>query len=266
MPITDAPVHPTLAVSDIERSRRWYADKLGWEPMAGVPFEDPLIYRVGDSGFSLYTTPSAGTAKNTVMNWTVDDVTAKVAELRARGLAFEEYDFGEIKTVEGVMTVEGDYKNAWFKDPDGNIIGLVSGPDGIPGMPNGSLTPMLAASDLERAKAWYASKLGFEPVYENPGVVVTYASGGTPFTIYATQFAGTAKNTVAVWRLPNMRAEVERLKGRGIEFPDFDFGDGDKSVDGIMSDDTGDLQAWFQDSEGNWLAIAEDRPELDLPG
>lgn len=264
MHITDAPIHPSLAVTDIERSRAWYAEKLGWEPVAGLSFDDPLVYRIGGSGFSLFTTPSAGTAKNTVMNWTVHDVSETVAELRERGLQFEEYDFGDIKTVDGIMTVEGGYKNAWFKDPDGNIVGLVSGPDGIPGMASGSLTVMLAATDIERAKAWYASKLDFEPVYENAGVVLTYSCANTSFTVYATQFAGTAKNTVAVWQLRGIRDEVARLKARGIEFPDFDFGDGDKSEDGIMSDADGDLQAWFQDSEGNWLAIAEDRGDIPL--
>ena len=262
MPITDAPMGPTLAVSDLARSRAWYAEKLGWEPFFELP--ELVLYRVGDSRFSLYTTPSAGTAKNTVMTWNVGDVDADLSRLRGNGLDFEEYDFGEVRTVDGVMTDPSGHKNAWFQDPDGNIVGLLSGPGGIPGMSAGSITAMLAASDIARAKDWYASKLGYEPVYENPGAVLTYTSGGSSFTVYATSFAGTAKNTVAVWRMQGIRDEVARLRDRGVVFGDFDFGDGDRTVDGILSDQDGDVNAWFQDSEGNWLSLAEDRGDIPM--
>jgi catechol 2,3-dioxygenase-like lactoylglutathione lyase family enzyme len=258
--LTDAPIHPSLAVTDIERSRAWYSDKLGWEPVAALP--DPVIYRIGDSGFSLFTTPAAGTAKNTVMNWNVDDLTSLMTELRGRGLTFEEYDFGELRTVDGVMTDPTGGRTAWFRDPDGNTIAILQAP---PGQGSGhTISAMLAASDLARAKAWYADKLGFTPVAEFGGFVLDYVSGRTSFNVYQTDFAGTAQNTVAVWQMRGIRAEVARLRQRGIEFPDFDFGDGDRSVDGIMADDQGDLQAWFQDSEGNWLALAEDRGDIPL--
>jgi catechol 2,3-dioxygenase-like lactoylglutathione lyase family enzyme len=258
--LTDALFHPSLAVADLGRAKAWYAEKLGWNPMAEL--EGLAIYKVGETYFTLYQSEYAGTAQNTVMNWTVDDITSTVEELRGRGLTFEEYDLGEVKTVDGIMTDPAGFKNAWFKDPDGNIVGLISGPDGIPGMGAGTITAMLAASDLERAKDWYASKLGYEPVYDNPGVVLTYPSGSSSFTVYATQFAGTAKNTVGVWRLKGIRGEVGRLRERGVVFEDYDFGDGDRTVDGIMSDAEGDLNAWFKDSEGNILALAEDRGEV----
>lgn len=255
MPITDAPVHPSLAVADIARSRQWYAEKLRWEPLPATA--DPLIYKVGDSFFSLYTTPSAGSAKNTVMNWNVDDLPSVVGELNGRGVAFEDYDFGEFRTVDGILSDPAGGKTAWFKDPDGNIIAVLQAP---PGQASGhTLSLMLAATDLERARAWYAEKLGFEPVAELAGMVLDYTTGGTSFNIYKTEFAGTAQNTVGVFRMHGIRDEIARLKARGVVFPDFDFGDGDRSEGGIMFDETGDLQGWFQDSEGNWLALAEDR-------
>jgi catechol 2,3-dioxygenase-like lactoylglutathione lyase family enzyme len=256
MQITDAPIQTMVAVADLDRARRWYADKLGWKPAS----EDDTIYEVGGSSFELYRSEFAGTAKNTVMNWTVDDVAATVEELRGRGVTFEEYDFGDVKTVDGIMTDSEGGKTAWFKDSDGNIVGVISAPEGAPpGVANASVTPMVAASDLERAKDWYAAKLGFNPVFEYPGVVLTYPSGDTSFTVYATQFAGTAQNTVATWRLTGLRAEVERLKGRGVAFEEYDFGDGGRTVDGILSDGEGGLLAWFKDSEGNILGLAEDR-------
>ena len=253
--ITDAPIHPSLAVSDFTRARAWYADKFGWEP-TNEPI-GTLVY-VFDSGsaFTLYESDFAGTAKNTVVNWVVADLLGEVARLKARGVVFEEYDFGDFKTVDGIMTDPTGFMNAWCKDPDGNIIGIVSDA-AVPA--GGAITAMIAAADLDRAKAWYADKLGFTPTVEMGGFVLDYRCGGSRFEVYRTDFAGTAQNTVAVWRLAGLRAEVSRLRGRGVVFEEYDFGDGDQTVDGITSDADGNASAWFKDSEGNILAISEDR-------
>lgn len=252
--ITDSPLHASLAVSDLARSRAWYSSHLGWEPMIEPP--GTLVYQVGVSNFTLYESEFAGTAKNTVMNWVVRDVPSNVARLRDRGVTFEEYDFGDFKTVDGIMTDPTGFQNAWFKDPDGNIVGLVSDPRVPEG---GALATMLAAADLDRAKAFYRDKLGFEPTNEMPGFVAGFRSGPTRFEVYKTDFAGSAKNTVGVWRMKGLRDEVARLRGNGVEFLDYDFGDEGKTVGGILSDADGDINAWFKDSEGNILALAEDR-------
>ena len=257
MTITDAPFHPSLAVSDLAKSRSWYADKLGWEPTVEPP--GTLVFELApNAAFTLYESDFAGTAKNTVMNWTVEDVRTEVARLRDRGVDFESYDFGEYRTVDGIMGDEEHGMNAWFKDPDGNIIGVISP---APGSDGGgpAISGMIAAADLERAKAWYRDKLGFEPVFEFPGVVANYKSGDTAFTVYKTEFAGTAKNTVGVWRLNGLRDEVARLRGLGVEFQDYDFGDEGATVGGIMSDAEGDVNAWFTDGDGNTFALAEIR-------
>jgi catechol 2,3-dioxygenase-like lactoylglutathione lyase family enzyme len=252
--ITDAPVHPSLSTKDLAKARAWYADKLHWEPTIEPP--GVLVYELdGASAFTIYETPFAGTAKNTVMNWVVPNVRTEVTRLRERGVTFEEYDFGEFKTVDGVMDTPDGNANAWFKDPDGNIVGLVqdtSVPDG------GAITAMLAAADLDRAKAWYAEKLGFEPSNEMPGFVLDYRSGNSRFELYKTEFAGTARNTVAVWRMARIRDEVARLRERGVVFEEYDFGVEGRTVGGILAEGETDLNAWFTDSEGNILALAED--------
>ena len=51
-----------------------------------------------------------------------------MADLRSRGVTFEDYDFGDAKTVEGLLVDSDGTTNAWFKDPDGNILGL-QGPE-----------------------------------------------------------------------------------------------------------------------------------------
>jgi catechol 2,3-dioxygenase-like lactoylglutathione lyase family enzyme len=254
MRITDAPVHASLAVVDLARAREWYADKLGWEPSLEPP--GTLVYDVVGSNFTLFETPNAGTAKNTVMLWNVEDAAREVTRLRERGVVFEDYDFGDFRTVDGIMAGPDGSHTAWFKDSEGNIISLTSSPQD-PRPP--SLSPMLAASDLARAKAWYADKLGFAPMFEVAGVVVGYPSGPTTFTVYQTEFAGTAKNTVAAWRMVGIVDEVARLRERGVVFEDYDFGDGDVTVAGILSDEAGPLNAWFRDSEGNSLVLIEDR-------
>ena len=253
--ITGAPIHPSLATKDLAKARAWYAEKLGWEPTIEPP--GVLVYELGgsESAFTLYETPFAGTAKNTVMNWVVRSVREAVARLRGRGVAFEDYDFGDFKSVDGIMETPDGSANAWFKDADGNIVGLVQDP-AAPAA--GAIATMLAAADLERARAWYADKLGFEPFNEMPGLVLSYRSGDSRFEVYKTDFAGTAKNTVAVWRLANIRDEVGRLHGNGIAFEEYDFGPEGRTVGGILSEGESDLNAWFKDSEGNILALAED--------
>lgn len=253
--ITDAPFHPSLAVRDLAKARSWYSDKIGWEPVL-EPLGGVLVYQVGDGNFTLYESDFAGTAKNTVMNYVVRDVRSEVPRLRERGVTFEEYDFGDFKTVDGIMADPGGGLTAWFKDIDGNIVAILQ--DQNVGL-DGGISGMIAAADMARAKAWYSDKLGLEPFQEFEGFVMDYKSGDSRFNVYKTEFAGTAKNTVGVWRLQGIRDEVARLRGRGVVFEEYDFGDEGKTVGGIISNDEGDQSAWFKDSEGNIFAITEDR-------
>src|SRR5207302_6973648 len=111
---------------------------------------------------------------------------------------------------------------------------------------------------------WYAEKLGLEPRQAFEDVVLTYESGGTSFNVYKTEFAGTAKNTVAIWRVPDLRAEVADLRSRGVKFEDYDVGE-IKTVDGVMTEDDGSLVAWFKDPDGNVLGLIEDEDSRATP-
>ena len=255
--LKDVPIHPSLATKDLAQARSFYADKVGWEPALEPP--GTLVYQVGQSFFTVYESEYAGTAKNTVMNWVVPDLRAQVARLRERGVKFEEYDFGDFKTVDGIMDTPDGNANAWFKDVDGNIVGVIQDPSVADA---GAVATMIAAADLARAEAWYAGKLGFEPVQEFEDIVVNYKSGSSQFSVYKTEFAGTAKNTVGIWRFEGVRPEVERLRARGVVFEDYDFGPEGKTVDGVLSDEQGNVIAWFKDSEGNILGLTEDTGEL----
>ena len=112
----------TIPAKDLDGTRRFYEDILS----AQVVMEDPggILYRSGDSSFSLYPTEFAGTAQHTLGAFMVSDVEAAVADLRAKGVTFEDYDLPGVKTVNGIAEL-GGFKGAWFKDPEGNILSVV---------------------------------------------------------------------------------------------------------------------------------------------
>ena len=121
---------------------------------------------------------------------------------------------------------------------------------------------VLASTDVDRARAWYSERLGLEPLRERDGQLL-YGIGASVFTIYRTTFAGTAKNTVAVWGVDDLRAEVVRLRARGLAFEELDFGPDDRTVDGVMTTRLGSeivLNAWFRDADGNWISVVQQPP------
>ncbi len=87
------------------------------------------MYDAADSTrFIIYPTPNAGKSPNTLMGFVTDDIEAEVRELKARGVVFEEYDYPTVKTVGSIATV-GPTRSAWFRDSEGNIIGVVQLPE-----------------------------------------------------------------------------------------------------------------------------------------
>jgi catechol 2,3-dioxygenase-like lactoylglutathione lyase family enzyme len=121
--LADFPMSARLAASDIARARAWYAEKLGLTPDKEEMDGTTLWYRCAGTWFVLYQTGSAGTARNTVGGWEVADIRTVMDELRGRGVRFEDYDFGEMKTVDGLLSA-GEYHAAWFTDSEGNILEL----------------------------------------------------------------------------------------------------------------------------------------------
>ena len=113
---------PYIPVSDRGRAIEFYSGTLGLEVYEETP-GDVVFAAGGGTLLGAYETPHAGQAGHTLAAFFVDDLDATMAELRARGVTFEEYDFPELKTVDGVADLDGE-RGAWFKDPDGNILGL----------------------------------------------------------------------------------------------------------------------------------------------
>ena len=114
-------IRAVIAAQDVNRARRWYAEKLGLNPLREQA--QGLLYEINGTQFFLYQTSTAGSAQNTVAEFEVADFDDTMADLRQRGVVFEEYDYPDFKTVNGVIALDG-VRAAWFKDSEGNILAL----------------------------------------------------------------------------------------------------------------------------------------------
>jgi catechol 2,3-dioxygenase-like lactoylglutathione lyase family enzyme len=113
---------------------------------------------------------------------------------------------------------------------------------------------MLPASDFERAKQWYADKLGLKPIDESPAGADYQCADGSGFSVYPSEFAGTNQATAMGWLVSDISTEIDDLKANGVTFEEYDF-PGLKTEGGVAELAPDEKAAWFKDSEGNILAI-----------
>jgi catechol 2,3-dioxygenase-like lactoylglutathione lyase family enzyme len=115
-----------IAVRNLETARKFYEGTLGLKQV-GTEGQELVAYRSGNSRLLVYRSNYAGTNKATTVTWTVgDDVESIAGALKAKGVTFEHYDMPGVRR-EGDVHAAGNRKIAWFKDPDGNILCIVSG-------------------------------------------------------------------------------------------------------------------------------------------
>lgn len=111
-----------LPGKDLNKSKEFYTNTLGLKLEGEFP--GVVMFSAGEgSRVVVYEKPDGTKAEHTVLGFDVEDLAMEMAALRDKGVAFEEYDLPNLKTVEGVADF-GPVKSAWFKDPDGNIIAL----------------------------------------------------------------------------------------------------------------------------------------------
>jgi catechol 2,3-dioxygenase-like lactoylglutathione lyase family enzyme len=128
--LDNARVATRLPTQDLDRARRFYAEKLGLEPVDERP--GGLLYRLADGDFALYASAGSAPGTFTQMAFEVDDLDAVVTELERRGVVFEDVDVPGLRTVDGIADVEGNYPSkgatgeraAWFRDSEGNLLGI----------------------------------------------------------------------------------------------------------------------------------------------
>jgi predicted enzyme related to lactoylglutathione lyase len=118
-----SPMYAYIPATDVARARRFYEQKLGFNPKQEIA--GGVVYEFADrTACFLYPSANAGTSKASQAFWQVDDVEREVAELKGRGVTFEEYDAPGMKTRHSIAT-GGGAKTAWFKDTEGNILAVV---------------------------------------------------------------------------------------------------------------------------------------------
>jgi predicted enzyme related to lactoylglutathione lyase len=117
-------VSAVLCSTDLERTQAFYEQQVGLT-LSPETIKNHLLFDCGDGTTLLvYGRPGQNQADHTQVRFWTDDVAADVAELKGRGVTFEEYDYPMLKTVDGIATTAGIGSSAWFKDPDGNTIAL----------------------------------------------------------------------------------------------------------------------------------------------
>jgi catechol 2,3-dioxygenase-like lactoylglutathione lyase family enzyme len=243
-----------LATRNVSRLREWYGKAFGVAPnpdgffvFGGVSV---LIDGRGD------VADRAAEPERVIINFHVDDVRAMAAHLDDVGVSW-------------VVPVEfrGDAWFATLRDPDGNLLQIIELTSTYWATRGGLLagSPVatrLPAQDLERARQWYADKLGLEPVEERPGGL-RYQCGGVSFALFQSAGKPSGAHTQMGWEVADLDAVIDELRTRGVVFEDYDLR-GLRTVDGVAEIDgnypskgTGERGAWFYDSEGNLIGIGQ---------
>jgi len=120
--LQDSPMYSYIPARDLQRARKFYEGTLGFTPKeernGGVVYAS-----AGGTAAFLYPTPNAGTSKASQAFWEVKDIEAEVADLKRRGVTFENYNMPGTDA-NGIVT-GGGAKAAWFKDSEGNIMAII---------------------------------------------------------------------------------------------------------------------------------------------
>ena len=123
--LADAMVVTTVAVTDLDRAKQFFAEQLGLPLLDETPFAIRFGAGKGTQMSVRRGQPNVG---QTVAHFEVDDIEAVIRDLTSRGVTFEEYETP--KTIDFIAQI-GPARGAWFKDPDGNVFGVREGP--VPG-------------------------------------------------------------------------------------------------------------------------------------
>jgi catechol 2,3-dioxygenase-like lactoylglutathione lyase family enzyme len=124
--LADKDAMATIAVKDLAAAKGFYQGKLGLKP-AGPENDQAMIYKSGSASVVIYRSEFAGTNQATTATWGLGtDLDNVVRSLKQAGIKFEHYDMPGA-TREGDIHVFGDFRAAWFKDPDGNILHINNG-------------------------------------------------------------------------------------------------------------------------------------------
>jgi catechol 2,3-dioxygenase-like lactoylglutathione lyase family enzyme len=121
--LTHAPVAATLPFQGLGAAKDFYTQKVGLELASGSVEDGHLEFRAGNGTLLQVFESDSKKSDDTAATFSVPDLAREMANLRRKGVVFEEYDLPGVKTVEGVAKM-GNERAAWFKDPGGNVLCL----------------------------------------------------------------------------------------------------------------------------------------------
>ena len=130
---TDKKAFSSFSVNDIDKAKEFYQNRLGLnvnQIEMGGEYRMLELDVTGGSKVMIYPKPNHTPATFTVLNFPVDSLEKTVDELTAKGVKFEQYDMGDLKTdAKGIVRGNGKGPDiAWFKDPAGNVISVLKNP------------------------------------------------------------------------------------------------------------------------------------------
>jgi catechol 2,3-dioxygenase-like lactoylglutathione lyase family enzyme len=243
-----------LATTNVNRLRDWYQNAFGVAVNPDGFFEFGGVSVLIDARDDV--ADQAVEPQRVILNFHVDDARAMAAHLDGADVTW-------------VVPLELR-TDAWFAtllDPDGNLLQIIeltptywTSRGGL--LAGSPVATRLPAQDLDRARSWYADKLGLDPVEERPGGL-RYECGGVSFALFQSAGKPSGAHTQMGWEVTDIDATVAELRSRGVVFADYQL-PGLTTVDGIAdvvgnypSKGTGERGAWFHDSEGNLIGIGQ---------
>jgi predicted enzyme related to lactoylglutathione lyase len=121
--LSEARIHATIPAQDLERARTFYETVLGLKPASVAPGG---VFYEGNGAGRFLVFPSSGrpSGGHTQLGFAVDDIGAEVAALKLKGVTFEAYEMPQFDASTSIATFPGT-KSAWFKDTEGNLLGIV---------------------------------------------------------------------------------------------------------------------------------------------
>lgn len=114
--------HTTMPCADLERAKSFYIDKVGLKVAEETP--GGIFFEADGTRVFLFKSTGAASGAATQLGISVTDIDAEVKGLKDRGVKFEEYDFPDFNK-ETSIAATGPVRSAWFKDTEGNLIGVV---------------------------------------------------------------------------------------------------------------------------------------------
>jgi catechol 2,3-dioxygenase-like lactoylglutathione lyase family enzyme len=112
-----------LNTNDPERAKRFYGEVLGFRLISDDNFA--VSFDANGTMIRINKAKNFQPAAGTVLGWEVADIHAAIRELSAKGVHFEQFNLPFMKQDEhGVWTPPNGDQVAWFKDPDGNVLGI----------------------------------------------------------------------------------------------------------------------------------------------